>query len=205
MSEIVINLVFEDNLSGAVLRKLLSSSEQCYTIGLFHNAGGFGWIKSRIEGLNNAAKGMPYLVLTDLDRYECPPVLLRQWHIERHSHNLLFNVAVRQVESWILACRRRFAEFIGVEECLIPTGVDEIPDAKRFLIDLARRSRKRQLREDIVPREGSTARIGADYNGRLTQFVKSRWDPNTAKELSPSLRRTMESLDVFQPIFQDRA
>lgn len=203
MSEIVINLVFEDNLSGAVLRKLLVSSEQGYTIGLFYNTGGFGWIKRRIEGLNNAAKGMPYLILTDLDRYECPPILLREWHIENHSHNLLFNVAVRQVESWILACRRRFAEFIGVQECLIPTAVDEIPDAKRFLIDLARRSRKKQLREDIVPKDGSTARIGADYNGRLTQFVESRWDPNIAKKLSPSLCRTMESLDVFQPVLQD--
>ncbi|MBN2313839.1 MAG: hypothetical protein JXM79_07905 [Sedimentisphaerales bacterium] len=204
MSDIVINLVFEDSLSGAVLRKLLLNAKQDYAIGFSHNSGGFGWIRKRIEGFNNAAKGMPYLILTDLDRSECPPSLLREWHIENHNHNLLFNVAVRQVESWILACRCRFAEFIGIQESLIPANVDEIPDAKRFLIDLAKRSRKRELREDIVPKDGSTARIGADYNGRLIRFIESRWDPNIARKLSPSLRRIMESLDAFQPIFQNR-
>jgi len=201
MCEIAINLVFEDNLSGAILRKLLANSKRNYMIGFSRNSGGFGWIRKKIEGFNNAAKGMPYLILTDLDRSECPPVLLREWHIENHNHNLLFNVAVRQLESWILACRCRFAEFLGIREHEIPAAVDEIPDAKRFLIDLVRRSHKRELRVDIVPQEGSTARVGPDYNGRLIQFVRNNWDPNMAKEFSPSLCRTMESLDVFQPRF----
>jgi len=199
--EIAINLVYEDSLSGSVLLKLLRNSRRDYLVGYCHRSGGYGWIKRKIDGLNKAARGMPYLILTDLDRAECPPALVREWRIENKNHNLLFNVAVRQVEAWVLACRGRFAEFLGIREELIPSEVDEIPNAKRSLIDLARRSRKRNLRSDIVPPEGSTARVGPDYNGRLTQFVESMWDPNTAKAFSPSLRRTMEMLDEFQPLF----
>jgi len=42
MCEIAINLVFEDNLSGAVLRKLLANSKRNYMIGFSRNSGGFG-------------------------------------------------------------------------------------------------------------------------------------------------------------------
>jgi len=203
MFDIPINLVFEDRLSGSVLRKLLKNSKRKYLVGFCHNSGGYGWIKKRTDGFNKAAKGMPYLILTDLDRSECAPALLREWRIENRNHNLLFNVAVRQVESWVLACRDRFAEFLGIRTDLIPPSVDDIPNAKKFLIDLVRRSRRRGLRVDIVPKEGSTARVGPDYNGRLAEFVESQWDPEIAKEYPPSLRRTVELLDAFQPVFEN--
>ncbi len=203
MSDIPVNLVFEDSLSGSVLRRLLENSQRKYLVGACYNSGGYGWIKKRIEGFNNAARGMPYLILTDLDRSECPPVLVKEWQIENRNHNLIFNVAVRQVESWVLGCGRAFAKFLGIREDSIPADVDNIPDAKRLLVDLARSSPRRELRSDIVPEDGSTAKVGPDYNGRLIYFVENLWDPNIAKEFSPSLRRTMEVLNVFQPHFGD--
>lgn len=199
MSEISINLVFEDLLSESVLRKLLNNSRQNYVIGSCYNARGYGWIREKINGLNRAAKGMPYLVLTDLDRYECPPILLNEWLIGIRNHNLLFRVAVRQVESWLLGCRLAMSKFLGIREDLIPEAVDEIQDAKKFLIDLAKRSRKKQVCLDIVPKEGSTAKIGPDYNGRLIHFVENFWNPNVAKDFSPSLQKTIKVLDEFKP------
>jgi len=199
-SNIIINLVFEDLLSEAVLRKLLENSRQSYIIGFRYNARGYGWIREKINGLNRAAKGMPYLVLTDLDRYECPPVLMNEWLVGPRYHNLLFRVAVKQVESWLLGCRTAMANFLGIREDLIPEAVDEIQNAKRFLIDLAKRSRKKQVRLDIVPKEGSTAKIGPDYNGRLIHFVENFWNPAIAKDFSPSLRKTIRVLDRFQPV-----
>ncbi len=199
MSDIAINLVFEDSLSGSVLQKLLANSEQNYLVGHRYNSGGFGWIKQRINGFNKAAKGMSYFILTDLDQNECSPALLDEWLIGDRHHNMIFRVAERQVESWLLACRTPFAKFLGVREDLIPSNVDEITNAKAFVIDLVRRSRKKQLRLDIAPQEGSTAKVGPDYNGRLIPFVESIWDPDIAKELSPSLRRAMEILDHFEP------
>jgi len=203
MSDIAINLVFEDSLSGSVLQRLLKNSRQHYLLGYRYNSGGYGWIKQRINGLNNAAKGMPYLVLTDLDRYECPPILISEWLTADKHHNLLFRVAVRQVESWLLGCRASFAGFLGVRDAMIPSNVDDIENAKSFVIDLARKSRRKQVRLDIVPREGSTAKVGPDYNGRLIYFVENIWNPNIAKEFSPSLRSAMETLDAFEPIVHD--
>ena len=202
MPEIAINLVFEDSLSGSVLQKLLANSKKDYIVGYRYNSGGFGWIRKRINGFNQAARGMSYLILTDLDQNECPPALLDEWLIGDRHHNLIFRVAEKQVESWLLGCRTLFAKFLGVRENLIPGNVDEITNAKAFVIDLARRSPRRQLRLDIVPQEGSTAKVGPDYNGRLIHFVESIWDPNIAKELSPSLRRAMDVLDDFQPILK---
>jgi hypothetical protein len=202
MPEISINLVFEDLLSESVLRKLLENSRQNYFIGFCFNTRGYGWIREKINGLNRSAKGMPYLVLTDLDRYECPPVLLDEWLIGTRNHNLLFRIAVRQVESWLLGCRTEIAEFLGIREDVIPEAVDEIANAKSFLIDLAKRSRKKQVRLDIVPKEGSTATIGPDYNGRMIHFVENFWKPNIAKDCSPSLLKTMKILDEFEPIFE---
>ena len=203
MSDIAINLIFEDSLSGSVLQTLLRSSRQNYLVGYLYNSGGYGWIKQKINGFNNAAKGMPYLVLTDLDRYECPPVLISEWLIGDKHHNLLFRVAVRQVESWILGCRALFARYLGLQEDVIPRHVDEITNAKSYIIDLARKSPRKNMRLDIAPEEASTAKVGPDYNGRLIYFVENIWDPNIAKEISPSLRRTMEFLDEFEPLIED--
>ncbi len=203
MSDIAINLIFEDSLSGSVLQKLLKNSRHNYLVGSRYNSGGCGWIKKKINGFNKAAKGMPYFVLTDLDQYECPPILISDWLIGDKHHNLLFRVAVRQIESWLLGCRLLFARFLGVPENMIPRSVDEITNAKVFVIDLARRSRRKQLRLDIVPQEGSTAKVGPDYNGRLIYFVENIWDPNIAKEISPSLQRAIEILDTFEPTLEN--
>lgn len=205
MSDIAINLVFEDTLSGAVLTKLLakSKSSQIYRIGYCYSTGGYGWIKKRINGFNSAAKGMPYLILTDLDLCECAPTLIRHWLNGPRHPNLLFRVAVREVESWLLGCRKPFATFLGIQEHRIPTKVDDIQNPKEFLVNLARKSRKRDVRLDLVPQEGSTAKVGPDYNGRLRRFIDQYWDPAAASRNSPSLRKTIEALEVFAPMSID--
>jgi len=199
MSDIWINLVCEDVVSEMVLRRLLSCSAVTYIVDRAYNGGGFGYIKKRINGFNNAAKAMPYLVLTDLDRHECPPVLIEEWLTTTKHPNLLFRVAVREVEAWLLGCRESFAGFLGVPPNRIPANVEEIPNPKEFVVNLARRSRKKHVRVDMAPAPASTAKVGPDYNGRLVYFVENLWDPTVAKENSPSLRKAIEALEVFQP------
>ena len=190
-----INLAVEDDLSEAVLRKILQAR---YDIGNCYKRGGFGYLKKNIRGFNNASKGMPFLVLTDLDSRECAPALIKGWLPVPINHNLLFRVAVREVESWVLADRDRFAKFLGIRKTLVPVNVDAIDDPKECLINLARRS-KRNLREDIVPTKGSTAKQGPDYNGRLVSFVSEFWNPREAMHNSPSLERTIRAVENFQP------
>lgn len=198
---IPINLAVEDLLSEAVLRKILRESKKNFAVGACFCHGGYGYLKKSLRGFNNAAKAAPFLVLTDLDKAECPPVLLREWLPHPRHPNLLFRVAVREVEAWLLAHREAFAKFLGIQRQLIPPDVDSIVDPKQALISMARKSKKRRLREAIVPPQESTAKVGPDYNGQLSFFVEELWEVAQAQQNSPSLRRTVQAIADFNPRF----
>ncbi|MFM2062847.1 MAG: hypothetical protein RLZZ507_2517 [Cyanobacteriota bacterium] len=149
---------------------------------------------------NHAAKGTPYIVLTYLDRAECPLELIQEWLPYPKHPNLLFRIAVKEIEAWLLADHESFAKFLGVLPKLIPQNVDEISDPKQTLINIARKSKKRELREAIVPQSNSTAKVGRDYNGQMIYFVNNYWQMEVAKLFSPSLQRTINTIAKFEPI-----
>ena len=72
-----------------------------------------------------------------------------------------------------------------------------IPHPKEFLVSLARLSKRTQLRADIVPRPGATSKVGPDYNSRIGDFVRTRWDIEHASAVSNSLKRTLARLRTF--------
>jgi hypothetical protein len=203
-----INLAVEDVLSEQVLRALLQQCGRDYEVGAVYRKGGFGYLRTKLAGFNNAAKGMPYLILTDLDSRPCPTDLIETWfgcelknYSRRRNHNLLFFIAVREVEAWLLADRESFASFLRIKVDQIPRQPDQIAHPKKELIDLVRKTKIRRLREDIVPRDGSIISIGPDYNGRLAEFVGNRWRVGAAENNSPSLRRAGDILRKFLPKF----
>lgn len=198
---IPINLAVEDALSEAVLRKTLERANRGFAVGTAFNRGGNGYIRRLIAGFNSAARGTPFLVLTDLDQNECPPSLIGDWLRQPAHPNLLFRVAVREVESWVLGDREAFANFFGVRTELIPDNPDSINDPKQLLVNLVRRSRRRDIRADIVPPNGSTSQVGPNYNGRLAEFVASSWDPSAAVNHSLSFARMWEVLMEFDPLW----
>lgn len=196
---IPVNLVVEDELSETVVRRVLQQVKVEYAVGTCYRPGGFGYIKKKIGAFNHAAKHGPFFVLTDLDRIDCAPALIRAWLKEDPHPNLLFRVAVREVESWLLADREAFARFLGISTQHVPADPDGLPDPKRKLIDLARTSRKRDLRDSIVPCRSSRATVGPDYNGCLVAFVRRRWSPVEAARRSDSLRRFRLAVKSFRP------
>ncbi len=162
---IPVNLVVEDSLSEAVVSKLLSDSGLAFRIGTrYIGRQGNGYIKNGILGFNRAARATPFFILTDLDDKSCAPSLIVDWLGEPASKNLIFRVAVREVEAWLLAHRAGFASFLGINRELVPTDVESLLDPKRTLINLARKSKRSDLRKSIVPPEGSHRRQGPDYN-----------------------------------------
>jgi hypothetical protein len=206
---IPINLAVEDELGEQMLRVLLDQSCRDFPIGAVYGKRGNSYLRKLLPAFNNAAKGMAYLVFADLDDKPCPPFLIEDWFNcsiadfpRRRSPNLLFRIAVREVESWIMADRRAFAGFLGISINKIPSNTDDIPDPKRLLLELARSSRKKELREDLVPRPGDKRRIGPDYNGRLSEFLHSAWRSSTAELHSRSLAKTRKVLTEFHPIFR---
>ena len=201
MEQCAISLAVEDQLSEAVLKKILSIAEDRFLVAKCYSRGGFGYLKKNIAGFNNAAKGIPFLVITDLDTSECPPALIREWLPYTKHPNLLFRIAVREVEAWLLAVCNGFARYLGIAIEGIPLDVESIKDPKRRLIELAQESRNRRLREAIVPSSKSDARQGPDYNGALITFVNEFWDIKAAMDNSISLKRTIKAVIDFIPVY----
>lgn len=205
--EIPINLVYEDDLSREVLLRLIDSpavrsSDRCFSVGTKRPGRGYGFLKKNIIGFNQASKGMPYLILTDLDDRECAPLLINEWLPQTRNPNLIFRIAVREVESWLLADDAGFARFLGIAKHKLPRNPDDLPDPKATLINLARTSRKRDIKADIVPKPGSTAKQGPAYNDCLISFVKDTWNPEKARRHSQSLEKALRALETFEPQWQ---
>lgn len=200
--DIPINLFVEDALSEGVVRAILTQVNRGFSVGTSYVTGGFGYLKTRIKAFNHAARGMPWFVLTDLDRHHCPAALIADWLAVPKHPNLLLRVAVREVESWVMADRRAFAAFADCTADDIPSNTDQIPDAKKTLIALVAKHADHELRSAIVPGPGSTRTQGPDYNAPLVDFVQSRWRAARAARQSPSLRRTLTVLGEFQPVWK---
>jgi hypothetical protein len=192
-----IQIVVEDLLSEAVIRRLSESPTIGLEVMAVHGKRGKSFIKDRLASYNEASKYSSWVVLVDLDSDECPPRLAHEWIPAIRGDQMVFSVAVREVESWLMADRDAFALFLGVSPARVPRSVETLADPKGILIDLARSSRQREIRRDIVPVHESTARVGRNYNGRLTEFVNSTWDIQRARTVSPSLDRLIKRLETL--------
>ena len=133
----------------------------------------------------------------DLDQNPCAPQLRGQWGVTDLPKSMLFRVAVREAEAWVLADREGFAEFAGIPVNKISPTPEVLADPKRELINLVRRSRNKRLATELVPAQGSAVAIGPLYNERLGVFVRERWDVDAAMAHAPSLARTFDRLQTF--------
>ncbi len=188
-------LAVEDVLSDVVCRKLLKriQIQVQQTVGQQGN----GYLREKAIQFNRVSLRVPVVMLTDLDRsHRCPSDLVQQWlgNVEK-APNFFLRVAVREVESWIIAHRRAFADFIGVSEAKIPRDPDSILDPKEYVVSLGRKSRKGEIRRALVPAAHSTASVGPGYNAELSLFVREYWEPEEARRSSWSLNRTVIRLN----------
>ena len=187
-------LAIEDRLSDAVATKILEK----FGIEIVKRIGfqGKSDLERKARELNRAANGITVFMLTDLDSpRDCPPRLVRSWIRGTLNPKFFFRVAVMEVESWVMADRIGFAAFLSVPLHRIPSPTDNILNPKEFLVSLARRSRKKAIREALIPAQGATLSVGNEYNTLLSEFVQDHWDLERAASASPSLKRTLDRLD----------
>ena len=195
MPLIPLNLVFEDQISEYVMMKLIEKTGKFQIVNSYSEEG-FGYIKKNLHGFNEASKGCPFFILTDLDTIVCAPELINDWLKVPAQHNLIFRIAVKEVEAWLLADIEGFSEYTGISKINFNSIPEEIEDPKRELLNLIKRCRKRSIREDILPKD-EYALCGPNYNGRLAEFVINFWDINRASSRSSSLRRAFLCLSNF--------
>jgi hypothetical protein len=189
----------EDELSAAVMKRLIQETGRDFSIHQTMNARGYGKLKSGMTKYKTACYALPHVILTDLDQYPCPPELLRDWNALALPPGLLLRIAVREVEAWLLADCDGISNFLSVARNKIPQNPETEVDPKRTLINLARKSRKRRLATEIAPEAGSSASIGPFYNVHLSEYVRAIWDVNRAREAAPSLERAFSRLASFMP------
>lgn len=194
------SLAAEGLLDEQILRRLIQQSGKPFAPGVCYGKRGKDHLRQNIARFNQAAVHIPFIVLTDLDDEDCPPGMLSRWLPRGRNNNLVLRIAVREVEAWLLADRERLAAFLSVAVSKIPPRPDECVDPKQEIVNLARRSSKREIREDVVPASGSTSRIGKNYIGQLTDFVTYKWRADHAvRQRSPSLDRALRALETFTP------
>lgn len=199
MNPIPLSLVYEDLISMFVMVKLVEKTNK-FSFGRFYSGGGFGYIKRNIKGFNEASKGYPFFVLTDLDAYECAPALLLDWLTVPQHSNLIFRVAVREIEAWLLADIEGFSNYTGISKANFPDKPEELTDPKLVLLQLIRKCRKRDIRQDLLPKD-EFAKVGPNYNGRLAEFVNNHWSISRAIKRSDSLQRAYNHLLYFKDFY----
>jgi hypothetical protein len=192
----ILSCVVEGLLDEAVIRRLADNLG--LSLGPIHVKNGKDQIRLHLRGYNNAARRAPWLVLVDLDRDECAPALQRLWLPEPAPY-MCFRIAIRSVESWLLADWEKISEFLMIDPSLIPPLPEAESTPKRTLVELARRSQSSTIRRDLVPRPGSGRQVGPVYPSRMAEFVESHWRPEVAAHRSDSLRRCRERLRELVP------
>jgi hypothetical protein len=175
-----------------VLRRVV---EHCgAALGTVYGRTGKPALLRQLSGYNYAAQFQPWIVLVDLDQdADCAPPVCARW-LRDPAPTMLFRVVVREVESWLLADRETMARFLGIGLTRVPVQVETLPNPKTTLVNLARASRRRDIRADMVPREGSGREVGPAYSARLMEYAQRFWRPDIATHKADSLRRLLTRL-----------
>lgn len=183
---------FDDD---AVARKICASLG--ISVGHSYPACGKSKLDPKIRAYNQAAAFAPWLVLRDLDAdAPCPGALCRQL-VENPADQMVLRIPVRAIESWLLADAGSMAAFLEIALSLLPGDPETLSNPKRELVNLARRSRSKNIRISMVPPEGFSVSIGPEYTTRLVEYARLYWDPLRAAVRSESLRRCLAALRML--------
>lgn len=192
MQQIV--LATEDELSEAVGLRLVAEVAPAFQVGLRLRKGGYGYLRSKLKSFCQIARRQPVLLITDLDRHPCAATLIAEWLRQLpHDDGLLFRVAVREIESWLLADHEAIRSLLGPRATRLPAYPDMLADPKRALLDLAR-SAPRRIRANLCAEAGAIAAQGLGYNRTLADWVHRKWSPARASSRSDSLHRARRRL-----------
>ncbi|UFH48851.1 DUF4276 family protein [Pseudomonas sp. KNUC1026] len=183
-------IVGEDGLCCALAKALVRQCTTSWHTGYEQNTSGFGEFVKYVAKMNQVASTtLPVLMLADGDQAPCPVEQIKAWLPPKPAARLMLRLAVRESESWVLADRQGLAAFLDISMAHIPAAPDELRAPKESLLTLIRKSKKRLLREEMLPAKQSRAPVGLGYVLHLESFLAEGWSLKRAAENSPSLAR----------------
>lgn len=153
-------------------------------------------LDGRLAGFNVLARRQAVLVLRDLDSDAACPGALLQALVPRREALLLLRIAVRSVETWLMADRAAFARALGLREAEVTTTPEDLPRPKTEVERLLSKSKDRTLRRRLGL-DGPTGRTQPQLvAAELADFAATRWDPARAARSghAPSLGRALRRL-----------
>ncbi|EPK1457718.1 DUF4276 family protein [Pseudomonas aeruginosa] len=161
---------------------------------------GYGPFVAKIRNMNSIAQNvMPVVMLADGDQDTCVVAQRNKWMPPHPAGRFCLRLAVREAESWILSDREGLSQFADVSPAIIPVNPDELPDPKRSLLSVMQRSRKRVLRDEMLPGRSSNSLVGLGYNLHLKEFIETVWSAERAALNSPSLSRALNHIASLIP------
>ncbi|WP_454630823.1 hypothetical protein [Bradyrhizobium cenepequi] len=189
MTEII--LFSEDALIEQAAQKIIRIENPKLVISSLMGRRGFSHFQSRIDQIRRSATSLKFLIFLDGDELgaTCPGDAIKKWFQTSEPNNIHVRFAYHEVESWLLADRHNLADFLNVPASTIPVVRDKDRNAKETLIQVARRSRSREIVHDLVPAPGFTSSVGPAYNARISSFIHKGWDVKAAAEGNLSLAR----------------
>ncbi len=156
--------------------------------------GGNSVLMRKFPSYCDLSRHYPVLVVTDLDHFPCPPSLRDFWFqrtkIDHLPDCLIFSVACREAEAWVLGDSDGVANLLGLRKGRISSEPELYLDPKKEIVALAHEGRRR--RNELCPL--GSAKVGPGYNRIICGFVEKDWDILAASRVCPSLQRAVTRL-----------
>ena len=193
---VLITAALEGKVDLAVLERILRDFGA--SLASIHGLKGKDHLRRNLRGYNRAAERSHWTVLADLNHEAaCAPELARLW-LPDPAPYMCLQIAVREVEAWLMADAIQLSRFLAVPVARIPANPEAVPNPKRTVVDLARQSRRGNIRKALVPRPGSGREVGPAYETFMQDFARRKWRPQEAEARSLSLRRYRRRLQAFR-------
>jgi hypothetical protein len=188
------NVLAEGAVEAAIAPLLLDHCNK--RLGVIYGQQGIDYIRKKLSAWQRSANEInPLLVLCDFKDMKsgCLVETKQEW-LGAENPFVVFRIAVQTVESWLLADREGIAGFLSVPLSRVPLNPDVIPDGKEFLVNIARKSNSKSVRDSMCPAPASTALVGPLYVAELRRFLQTEWKIDRAVANSESLRRAVSSI-----------
>ena len=150
----------------------------------------FHFLATEITGL---------LILTDFrdSKTKCVPEALQEYIFKKLSvvpKTYILRFAVNEIESWLMADRDGIANFLKVSKTKIPLNPDTIIKPKDSLINIARTSRNKMIKNEFAPPVGHLSKFGPNYMNLLYDYIINYWNIESAMNNSDSFKRCVNRL-----------